>query len=201
METSYLDKNKREYEITKQISLAKLDPAALVRLRAVGVCDFEIPEVLYDLDYPGQYFRRLKSVSLSLPVISGPYTSISAKLSLMKNRYRKNRDPDNLAGTGYIEDLGNDNRFKYNNSAIQCIETSTAKDDSGIFEGAGAISSWRLELLTELKQFDYNTISDVIIYVKYTAREGESNLKALANAALKDQMELIRQNLTHRPCQ
>ena len=55
METSYLDKNKREYEVTKHISLALADPLALVRLRATGVCDFEIPEALYDVDHPGHY--------------------------------------------------------------------------------------------------------------------------------------------------
>jgi hypothetical protein len=90
METSYLDKNKREYEVTKHISLALADPLALIRLRATGVCDFEIPEALYDMDHPGQYFRRLKSVSVSLPCIAGPYTSVSAKLSLVSNKYRKN---------------------------------------------------------------------------------------------------------------
>src|SRR3712207_8473853 len=50
MEASYLDKNKREYEVTKHVSLALLDPLALVRLRATGVCDFEIPEAVYDME-------------------------------------------------------------------------------------------------------------------------------------------------------
>ena len=207
METSYLDKNKREYEITKHISLAQLDPLALVRLRATGICDFEIPEVLYDMDHPGQYFRRIKSISLSLPCIAGPYTSVSAKLSLVNNRYRKNINPDNVANTGYAEDPGNDDRFIYNIGAIQSIATSNAQNDSGVFElnfrderylpfeNTGAISSWRLELPTEVKQFDYNTISDGILHVKYTAREGGSGLKTAANTALKDQLEIIKQGL------
>ncbi len=204
METGYLDKNKREYEITKHVSLALLDPLALVRLRASGICDFEIPEVVYDMDYPGQYFRRLKSVSVSLPCIAGPYTSVSAKLSLVNNRYRKNtHDPGN-----YTEDIiVGDNRFIYNIGAIQSIATSTAQNDSGTFElnfrderylpfeNTGAISSWRLELPTEVKQFDYNTISDVIVHVKYTAREGGSGLKMAANAVIKDQLEAIKQGL------
>ena len=204
METSYLDKNKREYEITKHVSLSLLDPLALVRLRASGICDFEIPEVLYDMDHPGQYFRRLKSVSVSLPCIAGPYTSVSAKLSLVVNRYRKNaNDPAN-----YAENVvAGDNRFVYNVGAIQSIATSSAQNDSGVFElnfrderylpfeNTGAISSWRLELPTEVKQFDYNTISDVIVHVKYTAREGGSGLKMAANAVLKDQLDAIKQDL------
>ena len=43
METGYLDKNKREYELTKHVSLAMLDPLALVRLRATGYVILRYP--------------------------------------------------------------------------------------------------------------------------------------------------------------
>lgn len=208
METSYLDKNKREYELTKHVSLVMLDPLAMVKLRATGVCDFEIPEAIYDMDHAGHYFRRIKSVSISLPCIAGPYTSVSAKLSLVGNKYRKNT---NAAATGYAEDLvNNDERFVYNIGSIQSIAASNSQNDSGMFElnfrderylpfeGTGAISSWRLELPNEVRQFDYNTISDVIIHVKYTAREGGSNLKALAVTSLKDRLAEIKQQLNQQ---
>ncbi|MCL2799555.1 MAG: neuraminidase-like domain-containing protein [Endomicrobia bacterium] len=203
METAYLDKNKREYEITKHVSLAQLDPLALLRLRKTGVCDFEIPEALYDMDHPGQYFRRLKSVSVSLPCVAGPYTSVSAKLSLINNRYRKNTNDL----SNYAENMDGDGRFVYNVGAIQSIATSNAQNDSGMFElnfrderflpfeNTGAVSSWRLELPAEVKQFDYNTISDVILHVKYTAREGGSVLKAAANGALVERLNNIKQSL------
>ncbi|MBC7391097.1 MAG: hypothetical protein H7329_17965, partial [Opitutaceae bacterium] len=208
METSYLDKNKREYELTKHISLVMLDPLALTRLCATGTCDFDIPEVLYDMDYAGHYFRRIKSVSISLPCIAGPYTSVSARFSLVNNRYRKNTNPDNAATTGYIEDPGNDERFIYNVGSLQSIAASNSQNDSGVFElnfrderyvpfeGTGAISSWRLELPLEVRQFDYNTISDVIIHMKYTAREGGSGLKNLANTVLKERLFAIKQQLS-----
>lgn len=208
METSYLDKNKREYELTKHISLSLLDPLALVRLRATGVCDFEVPEVLYDMDHAGQYFRRLKSVSISLPCIAGAYTSVSAKLSLVSNKYRKNANADNLAATGYLEDNGNDERFIYNVGAIQSIATSNAQNDSGVFElnfrderylpfeGCGAVSTWRLELPKEIRQFDYATIADVILHVKYTAREGGSTLRGLAETSLIERLTEIKQQLS-----
>ncbi|GAL85663.1 hypothetical protein Aasi_1417 [Sporocytophaga myxococcoides] len=209
MEAGYLDKNKREYEIIKHISLSQLDPLALIRLRATGVCDFEVPEVLYDMDYAGHYFRRIKSVSISLPCIAGPYTSVSAKLSLINNRYRKNINSDNAASTGYLEDLNNDERFMYNIGAIQSVATSNAQNDSGLFElnfrderylpfeGCGAISSWRLELPNPnvSKQFNYDTISDVILHMKYTAREGGSTLKGLAEGSLIERIEQIKQQL------
>jgi hypothetical protein len=207
METAYLDKNKREYEITKHVSLALLDPLALVKLKATGICDFEVPEALYDMDHPGQYFRRIKSVSISLPCIAGPYTSVSSRLSLIKNKYRKNTNPNNLATTGYAEDLGNDERFMYNVGAIQSIATSNAQNDGGMFElnfrderylpfeGTGAVSSWRLELPTDLRQFDYNTITDVVLHIKYTAREGGSGLRSAASGSLAERLLQIKQEL------
>lgn len=207
MQTAYLEKNRREYEITKHVSLAQLDPLALVRLRATGATDFELPEVLYDMDHPGHYFRRLKSVAISMPCVIGPYTSVSAKLSMLSNRYRRNTNPDNGAATGYAEDPGNDERFLYNVGAIQSIASSNAQNDSGLFElnfkedrylpfeGSGAIGSWRLELPREVRQFNYATISDVVLHVKYTAREGGSSLRTLAEQSLKDRLAVIAQQL------
>lgn len=204
LELAYLEKNKREYEITKHVSLAQLDPLALVRLCTTGITEFEIPEVVFDMDYPGQYFRRLKTVSISIPCISGPYTSISARLSLQKSKYRKN---SNGAQSNYVEETGNDSRFVYSIGAIQSIATSHGQNDSGMFElnfrddrylpfeGMGAASTWRLELPAEVKQFNYATISDVIIHLKYTAREGGGTLQAAANTSLKEQLQKIKQGL------
>ena len=209
MEMRYLDHHKRDYEITKQISLAALDPLALVKLRTTGSCDFSVPEALFDLDHPGQYFRRIKTVSLSMPCVAGPQTSVAAKLSLTSNRYRKDLRPDNLALTGYAEDPGNDERFAYNLGTIQSIATSTSQKDSGMFdlnfrderylpfEGAGAISNWRCEMCKpELAQFDYGTIADVVLHLSYTAREGGSSLRGLAETDLLDRLGQIKQELS-----
>ncbi|WP_444944305.1 neuraminidase-like domain-containing protein [Microbulbifer sp. ZKSA006] len=208
MSAAYLDNNKREYEVTKHISLAQLDPLALARLRATGSCDFEIAEAILDLDHPGHYFRRIRAVSLSMPCVAGPQTSVGAKLSLVANKYRRDLHPDNLAGTGYAEDPGNDERFAYNIGAIQSIATSAAQQDSGMFElnfrddrylpfeGTGAISSWRLELPSKtLAQFNYDTIADVVLHLSYTARDGGSGLRALAETSMTERLQLINQEL------
>jgi hypothetical protein len=77
---------------------------------------------------------------------------------------------------------------------VKSIATSTGQNDSGLFElnfrderylpfeGAGAISTWQIELTQEprLRQFDYATISDVIMHVKYTAREDAGEFKTNA---------------------
>lgn len=39
------------------------------------------------------------------------------------------------------------------------------------------ISTWRIALPNEFRQSDYNTISDVILHLRYTAREGGDILK------------------------
>lgn len=206
LEKAYMESNKREYEITKHVSLASLDPLALIKLKTTGVCDFEIPEALYDLDNPGHYFRRIKSVSVSLPCIAGPYTSVNAKLSLGTSRYRKDKA---TTLTTYNEVGSADPRFKYiPSSAEQCIATSHGQNDSGVFElnfrderyvpfeGAGAISNWNLELPTAVKLFDYNTIADVVMHIKYTAREGGSPVKNAANNSIKTRLNDIKQAIT-----
>lgn len=66
MESLYLEKNLREFEITKSVSLLRLNPMALMQLRETGTCSIDLNEELFDLDYPGHYFRRIKSVSLTI---------------------------------------------------------------------------------------------------------------------------------------
>ncbi len=48
----------------------------------------------------------------------------------------------------------------------------------------GAISDWSLKLTSVAPTFDWSTISDIILHVRYTAREGGDQLRAAAAAAL-----------------
>jgi receptor-binding and translocation channel-forming TcA subunit of Tc toxin len=78
----------------------------------------------------------------------------------------------------YTEDTQNDDtRFRYRFGPIQSIATSTGRNDAGLFEvafrderylpfeGAGAISRWRIELPRETNAFDVDTLSDVVIHL------------------------------------
>lgn len=209
LETAYLDQNRREFELTKHISLVLLDPLALIKLRETGRCFFQFPEEIFDLDYPGHFFRRIKSVSLTLPCITGPYTTISCTLRLLKSEIRITTDIQNGYPHNSEGDLpADDPRFIENNIPVKAIAASSAQNDSGLFElnfrddrylpfeGAGAISGWSLELFTDLpsnnpdpskpdfgsplRQFDYATISDAIVHIRYTAREDAGPFKNLA---------------------
>ncbi len=193
MEVSYLDQNRREYEIIKHVSLAQLDPVALVQFKQTGECFINVPEALFDLDYPGHYMRRIKSVGITIPCVTGPYTSVNCTLTLLKSSVRQSNA---LAGGKYSRQ-DNDTRFTDNIGAIQSVVTSSGQNDSGLFEpnlrderylpfeGAGVDSEWRIELPMEFRQFDYDTISDVVLHVRYTAREGGGLLKQRAITELQ----------------
>lgn len=218
LELAYLERNRRELEIQKPISLAELDGAALQELRERGSCEFELPEVLFDLDFPGQYFRRVKSVRLSIPCVAGPHTSVSAKLTLLRSAYRKQTG---LGGEEYPYAGASDDRFVQDPVGIQFIATSRAQGDTGLFElnfrderylpfeGAGAISRWRLELpsltpttpstVPEFRQFDYHTISDVVLDLGYTARNGGDKLRSDAQGAIQSALNRIREISTEAP--
>lgn len=190
MELAYLEHSGREYELTKHISLRQLDPLALIRLKETGTCDISLPEALFDLDCPA-YLRRIKTISLSIPCVTGPYTSVNCRLTLLKSRVRH-------TGTlnGGYKHQPDDKRFRDDHGLIQSMVTSTAVNDSGLFEtnlrderylwfeGAGAISEWRLELPTEFRQFNHDTIADVVLHLRYTAREGGQQLRSAAVATL-----------------
>ncbi|CUQ67091.1 Tc toxin subunit A-related protein [Candidatus Nitrospira inopinata] len=192
MEVAYLERNRREYELTKHVSLAQLDPLALLQLKQTGECEFAIPEMLFDFDHPGHYMRRIKTVGLTIPCVVGPYISVGAKLTLTRSRFRTSAD----IAAGYAYGGPDDDRFTHDPIGIQSIATSTAQRDAGLFElnfgddrylpfeGAGAVSEWHLELPGEHRQFDYHTISDVILHVRYTAREGGDSLRDAAVAQI-----------------
>ncbi|EXL65559.1 hypothetical protein FOPG_18219 [Fusarium oxysporum f. sp. conglutinans race 2 54008] len=194
MEMAYMDQDLREYELTKSISLAQLDPGALVRLRQYGSCFFSIPEALFDLDYPGHYMRRIKTVSVTIPCVAGPYTSACSTLSLLQSSVRTSA---NLSNGKYAR-RDNDARFAESYGLFQSIATSSGINDAGVFdanirderylpfERCGVISSWSMEMPVQFPQYDYDTISDVVLTIRYTSRQGGAALAAQASAELRD---------------
>jgi GH18 family chitinase len=189
MELAYLQTDVREFEITKAISLVLLDPFALISLKTNGQCIVNLPEAFFDQDYPGHYLRRVKTVSLTIPCVTGPYTSVNCTLTLLNSKIRI----DSTAASQ--TDFASDAHFITNYAATQSIATSTAQNDAGMFEvnfrderylpfeGAGAISTWQLDLPIDCNAFDLDTITDVVINLRYTARFGGDGLRSFAKQA------------------
>lgn len=204
MESNYMDNNGRnEFELTKNISLGMINPVSLLDLKYKGTTSFEIPELLFDLDYPGHYGRRIKSVSLSIYCVTGPFTTINATLRLNKHYTRKIAPTNN---NPYYNSLANIEEASTAN--ICSIATSTAQNDSGMFEvnfnderylpfeGCGAVSRWTIDLIKNenLRQFDYSTINDVVLHMKYTARE-DTNSKEAVIKNIQDELEKISSSM------
>ncbi|HTN45665.1 MAG TPA: neuraminidase-like domain-containing protein [Flavipsychrobacter sp.] len=175
MDASYMEQNKRTLELTKHISLALMNPEAVLELRSKGTCVFDTNEWMFDLDFPNHYYRRIKSVSISIPAITGPYTTVNATLSI---------------GTSTVYDE-NHAAVSSLKPAMSSIATSNGQNDAGVFElnfrderhlpfeGAGVEAGWTLNMMDqeEFRQFDYNTIADVIVHIKYTAYDGGDSKK------------------------
>ena len=228
MEKAYLDENCRELELTKHLSLRLDFPLQYLQLRTTGYCEIEIPEWMFDRDYPGHYLRRIKNVTLTLPCVAGPYTGVHCRLTLLSSstRIRPDLRPpahaccneqqghvphdhpwDDHRGTRrggqrdrHRHDRCNDHRDEYlaclddprfvrEYGARESIATSSGQNDSGLFELSfhderylpfeyqGAVSRWRIELPPENNYFDLDTVTDVVLHLNYTARDGGDVLR------------------------
>jgi hypothetical protein len=101
--------------------------------------------------------------------VAGPYVNISARLTLTRGSIE-------LEDKAALQEL-----LVAKNTSIN---SSSANNDPGVFdfnfrderylpfEGAGAVSEWLLELPANIRAFNYDTISDVLLHISYTACEG-----------------------------
>lgn len=199
MERAHTARNCREYELQKHVSLRLHFPAAFVMLKATGRCEVDLPEWLFDLDYPGHYMRRIRSVSLTVPCVAGPYTGVHCRLQQLSSaiRFRPRRllrgectccsssPTPKRYEQSYDEDCcPNDPNVWRRYAGTEAIATSAGQNDAGLFEVSfsdtrylpfefsGAVSRWRIDLPPENNQFDFDSLSDVVMHVSFTAREG-----------------------------
>jgi Tc toxin complex TcA C-terminal TcB-binding domain len=110
-----------------------------------------------DVVEPGLYMRRIKTVALSIPSVVGPYTGVSATLTLQSSSVRTSSE---LMSNKYARQGQDDARFTDYFGSTDMIVTSSASNDGGLFEtnlrddrflpfeGAGALSVWNLSLPT-----------------------------------------------------
>ena len=236
MEKCFGDENVREYELTKYVSLRQLFPREFLQLRLTGRCEIDIEEWRFDLDYPGQYMRRIKNVAMTIPCVVGPYTGVHARLTLLSSTTRiapwlleplgpccegpppakpeaapscgcwspvparTEHPPDHRRFHGGYIARPDDPRIVRRYLAKEAIATSTGQNDTGMFELnfrddrylpfelEGAASRWRLELPPENNYFDLDTLSDVVLQINYTSREGGEMLHHAAHEAAESRL-------------
>src|SRR5262249_4604170 len=89
MERSYLLRNTLRFEVEQWFPITLVDPGALLDLRETGTCEFLLPEILFNIAYPGYFARFIESVRLTIPCVVGPHTNVSANLTLTQSWVRK----------------------------------------------------------------------------------------------------------------
>ncbi|WP_082060878.1 neuraminidase-like domain-containing protein [Pseudomonas abietaniphila] len=197
MNAAYLMRNERLLEIVKTVSVRQLPASTdeeptlnkgwdevVKRLEEEGVVEFEITRAMLDDDYPGHYLRRIKRISVSLPVTVGPYQDIRAVLTQTYNAVHL------TAGAEVAP--------RENLRASQQIAVSTGVDDDGLFvfnfdderylpfEGTGVVSRWTLAFPNPESQRDMlDSITDIIVHIRYTARSSGSPLSRTVPVAKK----------------
>jgi hypothetical protein len=189
LEKAHLEANQRRLEVTRYISLAQVDPLALVHLKERGSCEFELTEALFDGDFPGHYCRQIRSLSISFPAVVGPYDNFNATLTQIAHRTLL--APNKAALKQLLQGPGPAGAAEIPATILrvdwrpnQQIALSRGVNDSGLFqlnfqderylpfEGTGAVSTWRLEVNGVDGQRHRETLTDVIMTLQYTALSG-----------------------------
>jgi hypothetical protein len=176
-----------------------------LRLKLTGRCEIEIPEWMFDLDYPGQYMRRMRGVSLTAACVAGPFNEVHCRLTLLSSGTRVNpllkvpaaRCCDCCQTKNGYPVCSHDARWITENGALEAIATSSGQNDAGLFEVNfrddrylpfefhGAVSRWRVELPPENNFFEMESLSDWMLHLNYTSREGGETLRHAASEAVK----------------
>ena len=179
MEVAYLENDKNELEITRDVYLDELLMdnginnclTEIQRQDSIENFDIKIPEDIFNNDFKGHYFRRIRNVQIkiilkdsnSIVIDSQNIRHLSVELSLIQN-------------TIYL----NTNDTIQNRVGVQTIATSTAHLDSHQFkfkfngekycpfEGAGVDSLWKLSI----PGIRGAQIANIILTISYTTRKG-----------------------------
>jgi hypothetical protein len=176
LEKAFITNNKRYLEIEKTISLKQLweedAENELDKLRSEKKCNFNLNNDLFELDFPNHYNRRIKSVTITIPGVVGPYQEINATLT----------QTNNVIGLTPNVDLSTESPDVLKDwMPNQSVALSRGINDSGMFEmnfhddrylpfeNTGVVSKWELKLSDNTDESILNSITDVIVKIYYIA--------------------------------
>jgi Tc toxin complex TcA C-terminal TcB-binding domain/Neuraminidase-like domain/Hemopexin len=199
MASAYLAADGRGLELTKRISLAELDPVALLRLKSTGACEFALTEAQFDYDFPGHYRRQVRWLSVDFFDADGEPATPNAVLTQLNHKTVLQPDP---AAVKYLLDpkgtppatLRSDWRAR---QQVALSQATLGEENSGLFrlnldddrylpfEGTGAVSTWRLELTGRRSVDDPGRLADVVVTLRYTADGGDAVFAGAVKGMLK----------------
>lgn len=199
MEKAYVENNSLGFEITKKISLLRLDPLALLQLKSKGQCEFALTEALFDYDFPGHYCRQVRTVALTFVAAEDRRLPVNATLTQLNHKTVLEADAKAVKYLLEPKDqppttLRNDWR---NSQQIVLSQVEDHEANNGLFElrydneqylpfeGTGAVSSWRLELSGTNGDYNIGDLQDVIVTLKYTAEQGGAVFATAVKGMLK----------------
>ncbi|KAJ2904775.1 hypothetical protein MKZ38_007131 [Zalerion maritima] len=199
LEAAFSETRGHDFEVTKTCRLSVVDPEQLEKMPKEGgehSVTFEIPERLFDRDFPGHYRRRNKTVAVSvLTTIPDAEAAVAATLSLAGHSTHVSTDMS--TEISYPQKDGVDVRFRSEAVPITSIAVSESTNDYGTFElqfggsstgdgmssggflpfeGAGAISKWHLEI-SKYADLQPQDVTDVVLKMRYTAARGNDAFK------------------------
>ncbi len=161
--------DERKLQLTKTISLARLDAFAFQQFRETGIMVFATSMDLFDRDFPGHYLRLVKRVRTSVIALIPPMEGIKATLSTtgisrvvigghLFPKIVLNHGPESVALTS-----------PQNATGLFEMEAQGQGAMLLPFEGLGVDTTWELRLPKPANAFDYRTIADILITIEYTA--------------------------------
>ena len=202
MDMKFMDTNHKWYELTKAISLFREMPRAFLMIKYHGTSLIQVREDLFAFDHPSHYCRKLKSASITIPCIVGPYENVNASMTLRNSFVRVSpkilplKCSDKKYPDGYRM-RANDDRFIFVPGGKDTLATSKSMQDSGYhqlsfqdernltFEHAGVEAEFCFSLKQSNNRFDTGTISDIILETSYIAKEGGALYGREASEAVK----------------
>ncbi len=148
--------------LVMRVSLRKHDPAALLELRATGVCTFSITEPACDLHNPGQWDRRIKAVLANVHCVVGSNETLDCILTRSGG---VRRTSDRVApGSTLVNDPPGVDRIPINSGRRDSGQFEFNLNDDLLVPGENrglADSTWTLEIATPFRGYDPGTIADV----------------------------------------
>lgn len=160
--------DRRRIPLPKHISLFAHDPIAFLRFRETGILPINTTMDQFDRDFPGDYLRLVKRIRVSVVALIPPLDGIKATLS----------------STGISRVVRGGDRYQEATLATQAETVAITAPSQGPglmelqqdqaemylpFEGLGVAGGWVFSLPKSANAFDFNTITDVIFTIEYSA--------------------------------